>query len=137
MGEDQLWLSTTVHAILTRTMYKGSLAYKKTRGKGQKRTDKSEWIYGDVPAIVSKETFELAQQRLKSRKILALKNRKFEYLLSGLVRCLECSRSFHGWSDGYKTRRYGYYQCNGRRIWPKEERCETQSIRTEVLDSVV
>jgi hypothetical protein len=56
--------------------------------KIQRPAPVEEWITIPVPAIVSQETFDLAQKRLDENKQMARRNnRAHDYLLRGLVSC--------------------------------------------------
>jgi site-specific DNA recombinase len=83
-------------------------------GSGQsiQPSSEDEWIAVPVPAIISQETFEAAQQRLDRNVQMARRNNTtYEYLLRGLVSCGQCrlacgGRTLH---PGYH-----YYFCRGR-----------------------
>lgn len=49
-----------------------------------------------VPAIVSVETLERAQQVLKENQLEALRNAGRDYLLRGLIRCSACGLKYQG-----------------------------------------
>ena len=65
-------------------------------------TDPAEWIaVATVPAIVERDQFERAQERLAyNQRMAARNNRVHEYLLRGLVSCGHCRRA-----------------CAGRHVW--------------------
>lgn len=73
--------------------------------------NKSEWIGVKVPAIISQELFDKAQERLEESRQL-YRNPKETQLLSHLVRCGECGKFCTSYQRYY---RYYYYH-KGKRI---------------------
>jgi site-specific DNA recombinase len=66
-------------------------------GQSQRPAPTEEWFAITVPAIVSQETFELAQARLDQNKQMARRNNTaHEYLLRGLVSCGSCKLACTG-----------------------------------------
>src|SRR5262249_12083905 len=58
---------------------------------GQRVRSSDEWIRIAVPAIVSAELFEAAQEQLERNRKFAERNRgKYRYLLAGLTVCAKC-----------------------------------------------
>ncbi|MEW5320703.1 recombinase family protein [Geobacillus thermoleovorans] len=57
---------------------------------------KEEWIYVDVPAIVTEEQFKRAQMLLEQSRRRYAKTTKHKYLLSGLLRCSQCGNTMTG-----------------------------------------
>ncbi len=55
-----------------------------------------EWIKIDVPPIVSREIFELAQSKLSVSKRRRTSQTRHRYLLSGLLRCALCGNTLTG-----------------------------------------
>ena len=99
-----------------------------------------EWIAIAVPALVSKESFALAQERLKLNKQLSARRTKSPSILQGLLVCAECGyalcrMSTTGCGAG---QRYYYYRCAGSH-WrqPAERRCKVRPVRVEQLDQFV
>jgi len=72
-----------------------------------------EWIeVASVPALISKEQFELVRAKLSQNHNLAIRNNKsHQYLLRGLISCGVCQLSCAGRTSGG----YSYYWCRGRR----------------------
>ncbi|WKZ29443.1 MAG: recombinase family protein [Patescibacteria group bacterium] len=63
------WNKTKIIRILMNEVYTGTLVYNKTWNKlkkGHRKNPRSEWIKTEnaIPAIIDKQTFELAQERL-------------------------------------------------------------------------
>lgn len=70
--------------------------YKKNEKVPIRVRPKEEWIYVDVPAIISREQFERAQELLEQSRRRYAKSSKRRYLLSGLVRCAKCGNTMTG-----------------------------------------
>ena len=122
----QRWLCTTVNTILTRSAYKGTAYYNrtrkdlgrtigqpKTRGRGLRTAncrverDLEEWIPVDVPQIIPSTLWKQAQVQLKMNKKFAPRNNKRHfYLLRGLLVCGECGRTLAGRSYANGSVRY-------------------------------
>jgi len=66
-------------------------------------------------------------------------NKKFEYLLSGLVRCKPCGYALYGKPASNSRYKRCYYRCMGQDgyRWPKGRVCSSHPIRVEVLDDLV
>ena len=108
------WSKSVIRQILVNETYAGIWRYgKRTRdNNGKWRTNPREhWIAVEVPAIVDRELWEKAQERLKLNKERARRNRKHQYLLSGRVRCGLCGSKMagRGVKDSYGL--YLYYRC--------------------------
>lgn len=88
-----------------------------------------------IPALVSKELFDLCQSRRTKRKHKNFAMRgKEEYYLSGKVFCSKCGSPYLGESGTSKNGTlHTYYKCNG----AKHQRCDAKSIRKDDLENVV
>ena len=97
-----------------------------------------DWIAISVPAIISKETFDLVQNRLKRNKQMAPRNNTVhEYLLRSLVSCAQCRLSCLGRTvhPGYR-----YYLCRGRSDalrQAQDEKCQARYAPAGKLDELV
>jgi len=74
------------------TTYKGVHQY----GKRSKR--RREIIERQVPAIVTVEIWERAQQVLRENMLFSARNAKRKYLLRGLIKCGLCGLTYIGTS---------------------------------------
>lgn len=153
------WIHTTVWGMLRNPAYYGRACYGKTeptpptqrrtrirRGKspyaqrspGKRRRGREEWIEIPVPALVSRETFELAQERLRLNKQLSARHTRHPSVLQGLVVCAHCGYAFYRVSCLGPRGRVRYYRCGGRdRRGPQGPVCRARPIRVEQLDQVV
>jgi site-specific DNA recombinase len=99
-----------------------------------------EWITIPVPAIISEEVFQQARERLAENKRFSPRNnKKYEYLLSGLLRCQECGYAFYGKPASNSKYKRLYYRCAGQDgyRWTKGRVCSAHPIRVEALDDLV
>ncbi len=121
------WGISTVARLLRNEAYAGvTFAFKSTyvepknpikRDRKHTKTSKQlrpreDWIElpGVTPPIISRETFQAAQEQLRRNFERADRNRKEQYLLAGHLRCGKCGRAY----NGRKTRGHTYYQCAGK-----------------------
>lgn len=107
--------------------------YNRRAKTGRKLRDKKEWIPVRFPPIVDKDKFATAQDIL-SKRYKPFGKSKYFYLLSGLIRCKNCSSTFTGSESGGNL----YYRCTNRRKrapFPKD--CNAKHMRVEDLDNAV
>lgn len=155
------WERSVIWGMLRNPAYKGTAAFKKTkRVKRNKKTKlaiesknplrsefssprdrpKEDWIYIAVPAIVEERTFEIAQRKLQENiKFAPRNNKKYHYLLSGLLRCKTCGYSIYGKPASNSKYKRLYYRCMGQdgHRWPGGRVCTGHPVRTDALDGLV
>lgn len=109
--------------------------YRKFPKSTKRLRGKEEWISIPVPAIIQRATWEQAQRQLRENAARSPRNnRRFQYLLRGLVKCGICGLSWAGGPNGGKP----YYRCGGKDgMAARVERCPSRSIQAEVLDTLV
>lgn len=149
--------ATSIRRILTSEIYIGKYVYNKRETKKvwgertasgkQRKTyqirDESQWITVDIPPIIDEKTFSLAQNQ-KEKNIKKRGNVKFNYLFKSMIRCKHCGRiwectTYNGRVDKKtgEKKKYGVYRCpnlNPKRYGDGIEKCESQSIRVDLLD---
>jgi site-specific DNA recombinase len=155
-----VWDRSSVWGMLRNTAYRGQAAFGKTktlerhgkptrttRGRGERhgrrpaREDQSaeKWTLIAVPAIVSEETFELAQARLAHNAHFAKRNTKKPTLLQGILVCRECGYGCYRTTTRTTNKRIYYYRCIGsdnyRHIGGRV--CRSRPIRADELDGLV
>ncbi|MCB0172827.1 MAG: recombinase family protein [Anaerolineae bacterium] len=124
------WATTTIHGMLKSKTYIGTWHY----GKQSKKNI----IPVDVPAIVSKEVWQVAQTRLQENKKLAKRNRRRSYLLSNHSTCGLCGFSITGITKKSGKHQYGYYACNVRHSTDKYLiDCDMPYVRADQVDPLV
>jgi site-specific DNA recombinase len=95
----------------------------------------SEWIKIPTPPIIETELFMRAQERLKANYVLARRNRKNEYLLSGKIRCI-CGRTRAG--EGPQHGKHLYYRCSDRVLsYPLPPTCKERGVNARIADALV
>lgn len=125
------WSTATVHRILKTETYCGTWHYGKK--KNNRPNDPEHWIGVSVPAIVDRETWELAHVRLEENKVNSRRNLKHEYLLSKRVVC-QCGYKMSGRCGHNK---YRYYYCPSGRLDHSSHSCTLPHFRADKVDAVV
>jgi site-specific DNA recombinase len=132
-GRSQTWAPSSVRAVLHHDVYRGVIAWNRTRKRtiwGQRKQASkpaTDWITVPAPhlAIVSEADWRAAHARIQSAGVINRRGRvrsvggrppagtASKYLLTNLVRCGCCGGSLHvrSWSHG-KGRKY-FYACSG------------------------
>ncbi|MFH1087770.1 MAG: recombinase family protein [Chloroflexota bacterium] len=108
------WQPTTVNRILRNSVYRGQFhyckferivpmqrrstdPYRQHRKTGRKLRPQEEWITISVPVIVDEAIWERAQQQLGQNSLYSRRNNKrYCYLLRGLIRCPRCGSTYIG-----------------------------------------
>jgi site-specific DNA recombinase len=148
------WNPSSIRRILRSPAYAGMAYSERTRpvpasrrksalqpvgpGKSRRPAPREDWIGIPVPAIVSQEIYDAAQQRLDENKRMSRRNNhKHDYLLRGLVSCGKCRLACSG---RMVHPGYSYYTCRSRkdpfRI-ARGERCTARYSPSQALDSLV
>jgi site-specific DNA recombinase len=101
---------------------------------------RQDWLEIPVPALVSEDTWQRAQQRLEDNKRYAARNSKIPSLLQGLAACASCGYAYY---RGHTTTTAGnkiyYYRCLGSDNYRYEHGriCDNKPVRTDYLDALV
>lgn len=123
---NKMWHRRVIKTILSNPAYIGTFYYNRRNCQGiaynkflppenrakVKERPEEEWIPIPVPALVDKETWDKAQEKIQHIRRLWSGWSKEKYLLSGLVTCTDCGNNMHG---ALKTEKNGkkirYYTC--------------------------
>ena len=154
-----LWERSTVWGMLRNPAYQGSACFGKTelcarqritrplrqkggysrRSSSSREKERSQWIEIAVPALVSQETFALAQERLAQNKQLSLRSTREPTLLQGLLVCEQCGYALYRTSTRTTRRQIKYYRCLGsdRYRHLRGPACSCRPIRQDYLDDLV
>ena len=143
------WSPATVHKVLTNRLYMGEHAYNKTESAPEEPGDhfhrptkkprrrvraRSEWIPIPWPALISPETFALAERQLQLNRERSPRKMRYPYLLSGLLSCGYCGRRLRG----HARVASGRYECTRRRSSePPERRCRLRAVSQSDIEPVV
>jgi site-specific DNA recombinase len=160
-----VWSRSTVGGILRNPAYMGLAAFGKTESgslrprlraqRGRQLQPKravsvydqavGEWISIPVPAIVTKDLFEVVQEQLDENRARAREGQRgARYLLQGLVVCPLCRYAYYGKAISLKAskgqvRDYAYYRCVGSDAYRfgGQRLCDNPQVRTDRLDEAV
>lgn len=124
-----LWMPDRVNYMVRNPAYAGTHTLKSKNGP----------VARPVPALVDRVTWDRAQAQIVKNRILATRNHRRFYLLSGLVKCA-CGRGYCGCGGGRKGggSAIGWYRClsqtgSGRHY----EQCGGKGVHAKVLESIV
>ncbi len=142
------WGETTVHRILQREAYLGTLYYNRSvwgsvpvseGGSGRRQKGlrpSSEWIAISIPSVIEHEMFERSQARHGPNQQFSPRNLHQErWLLRRLVRCGKCGLKCSCVAP--RTPAVAYYRCEKQERVLGRQRCRPNHIRAEALDALV
>lgn len=128
---EEEWQHSTVRCMLKNETYAGRWTYGKHMRNG-KPNSPDHYLYVEVPAIVSRETWAVAQEQLRKNSERASRNMKYEYLIRGRLRCGRCAQPVYGKGQKQGGRPYTYYVCSGR-----PEGCDLQTFDGREVDATI
>ena len=98
-------------------------------------TFKGKETPGKMPRIISDETFEKVQERMKkNKKAPGMAKAKNEYLLTTKLFCGKCKEMMVGSAGTSRTGKvFTYYTCKGL----KDKKCDMKSISKEFIEDIV
>ena len=153
------WERSTVWGMLRNPAYKGTACFGKTRIAPRQRVTRAlrlrggiaarnsasherpreDWIEIPVPAIVSEESFALAQELLERNKTHAPRRTIAPSVVQGLVSCSKCGYALSRTSTRSSARKIHYYRCLGSDGWRHlaGPLCDNPPLRQDLLDRVV
>lgn len=129
-----IWRPGRIRNMVVNTTYKGLHHY------GKRTNKKRDIITRTVPAIVSEELWEKAQQVLRDNQLEAVKNAKRQYLLRGLIKCGICGLTYNGTAyRGPGKQPKAYYVCNGKTTYkgPLQGKCTSKNLPAEWIEGIV
>ena len=153
------WERSTVWALLRNSAYRGIAYFGKTRVAARTRITRplrlrgragsrdsanherprEEWIGIPVPALVSEESFQRAQELLQENKVRARRRTITPSLVQGLVACRKCGYALSRTSTRSSARKIHYYRCIGSDGWRRlgGPLCDNRPVRQDLLDQIV
>jgi site-specific DNA recombinase len=153
------WERSTVWGVLRNPAYCGRAYYGKTelrprqritrplrqrngvasRNSANHERPRQDWIEIAVPALISEETFALAQEQLEQNKRHSPRRTIEPSLLQGMLVCERCGYGLYRTSTQTSARRLYYYRCIGSDGYRhlKGAVCENPPVRQDQLDAVV
>lgn len=146
------WHRQVVRQILMNPIYKGDMTYNRyncwdyslNKHKPQDERvkmverDKSEWVIIKVPAIIERDIWEAAQNKLTKARRLWVNKGKKKYLLSGLVSCGDCGNTMTGVYANDWGKKKRYYTCRKSCTGYKNPGCKPQKrVPASMLEDAV
>ena len=153
------WERSVVWAMLRNPAYQGRACFGKTASAARQRITRplrlrgglatrdsanherprAEWIEIPVPALVSEETFALAQEKLLHNKQNSPRRTIEPSILQGLVHCRQCGYALYRTSTHSSARKIYYYRCLGSDAYRYAGKalCGQRPIRQDLLDQLV
>lgn len=134
-----VWTYASVKNILVEEAYTGVLINHRseTNSGKAKRLEQAKWYRHEnfFPAIIERDTWEKAQQKLKAQARPANGN-KAKHRYAGLILCKECGNPFVPMIRYWNGKRRVEYVCKGYHRNGKSY-CSSHRIHEEVLDAAV
>ena len=153
------WERSTVWGMLRNPAYRGRACYGKTELRPRQRITRPlrqrqglasrdsanherprpDWIEITVPALVSEETFDLAQEQLEKNKRHSPRRTIEPTLLQGMLVCERCGYALYRTSTQTSARKLYYYRCLGSDAYRhlRGAVCDNPPVRQDQLDAVV
>ena len=157
--ETTRWERSTIWGLLRNPAYRGRACYGKTelrprqritrplrqrnglasRNSANHERPRQDWIEIAVPALVSEETYALAQEQLEQNKRHSPRRTIEPTLLQGMLVCERCGYGLYRTSTQTSARRLYYYRCIGSDAYRhlKGTVCDNPPVRQDQLDAVV
>jgi len=157
--ETTRWERSTVWGILRNPAYRGRACFGKTELRPRQRITRrlrkrqglasrdsanherprQDWIEIPVPALISEETFALAQEQLEQNRRHSPRRTIEPSLLQGMLVCERCGYALYRTSTRTSARRLYYYRCLGSDAYRhlKGAVCDNPPVRQDHLDAVV
>ncbi len=133
-----------IEYILQNPTYCGMVRWNRTTNETNEIKPRDEWIIteGEHEAIISKEMYEMAQQRFKKeyKPHGSRPSSTYKHWLSGLIKCPACGRTMIAKhiTDKHSGKDYSYFTCYGYTKGKCLAKTTVSSIRLEpaVLESL-
>ncbi len=131
------WARSTVWRLLQNETYAGTWYYSKAKKVDgvTVRNAKENLLSVEVPAIIDRKTWELAQERLKCGRRDASRNTKYSYLLRQRLTCGSCGTRLT--TRVGPNGKYKYYGCPVVGDKDRLKKCHTPGFRADHVDDAV
>jgi site-specific DNA recombinase len=153
------WERSTVWGMLRNPAYRGRACYGKTELRPRQRITRAlrkrgglasrdsanherprpDWIEIAVPALISEETFALAQEQREQNKRHSPRRTIEPSLLQGMLVCERCGYALYRTSTRTSARKLYYYRCLGSDAYRhlRGAVCDNPPVRQDHLEAVV
>jgi len=153
------WERSTVWAMLRNPAYCGRACFGKTepcprqritrplrqrgghcsRDSASHERARRDWIEIPVPALITEETFALAQEQLEKNKHHALRRTIVPTLLQGMLVCQHCGYALYRTSTRTAKHKLYYYRCLGSDAYRHLHGavCHNRPIRQDHFDALI
>lgn len=153
------WERSTVWGMLRNPAYRGRACYGKTELRPRQRITRplrkrqglatrdsanherprQDWIEIPVPALISEETFALAQEQLEQNRRHSPRRTIEPSLLQGMLVCERCGYALYRCSTQTSARKLYYYRCLGSDAYRHLQGavCDNPPVRQDHIDAVV
>lgn len=144
----KVWHRQVVRQILMNLSYTGKHPQNKYDSEGDYVRKQSggksnmtlrpveEWLFTEIPAIISEEQYNVAQELLKESRRRYTKSSLNQYLLSGLIRCKDCGNTMNGRKEKWWGSHMFIYSCVKNTAGAKNIGCGNRLKVSEVDDAV-
>jgi site-specific DNA recombinase len=144
----KVWHRQVVRQMLLNISYTGKHPHNKydtegdyVRKQSGEKTNQTirpeeEWIFVEIPAIISEDQFQVAQELLKESRRRFTKESRHKYLLSGLLRCKDCGNTMTGVKGNWWGKTVTTYTDIKNTSGSKQKGCGNY-IKTHELEEVV
>jgi len=130
------WIQQQVWKILSSTVYYGEYIFNRIDSRNRVKRAEKDWITVAIPAIISKEEFQLAAAQRSERAPggTVHQSKGSLTLLTGIAKCAKCGSSFVLMTG--KSGKFNYYQCSTRKN-QGINLCDAPNIPKEELDAII
>ena len=157
--ETARWERSTVWGLLRNPAYQGRACFGKTeirprqgitrplrqrqglatRNSANHERPRQDWIEIAVPALISEETFALAQEQLEQNKPHSPRRTIEPSLLQGMLVCEGCGYALYRTSTPTAARKLYYYRCLGSDAYRHLQAavCDNSPVGQDHLEAVV
>jgi site-specific DNA recombinase len=110
-----------------------------SRDSANHERPRQDWIEIPVPALISEETFALAQEQLEQNRRHSPRRTIEPSLLQGMLVCERCGYALYRTSTRTSARKLYYYRCLGSDAYRHLQGavCDNPPVRQDHLDAVV
>lgn len=135
------WSSSAVSKVIHEETYAGVWYYSRYDFSGDRKVrPRNEWIPVKIPAVIDRNTWEVAQKRALENQKLTHPNTQYRYLMQARLHCAHCNYAYTGSTSTYRGGKdvYSFYRCGGRSLerggnWHKRQ-CNARQVRADAVD---